>query len=182
MENSVQRSKVISMQEFVDQKEEPTSLEMQLTASLLAAKSGISKKGIAQLADTAVEQVLEEGNVFEVAEALAGLDKFAKTVRKDERYIQFLRDELAKHHGRVITKGGAKIELCEAGVTYDYSSNAEWNALEEEIKNLQEAKKGLEEKLKSIAPGRIGVDHETGEVIEGAFKKSKSTYRITLAK
>jgi hypothetical protein len=47
---------------------------------------------------------------------------------------------------------------------------------------LQEKKKGLEDRLRSIAPGRIGVDHETGEVIEGAFKSSKSTYRITLAR
>lgn len=182
MENSVQRSKVVNMQDFVAGKEEATPLELQLTASLLAAKNGISKKGIMQLADTAVEQVLEEGNVFEVAEALAGLDEFAKTVRKDERYIQFLRDELAKHQGRMVTKGGAKIELCEAAVSYDYSSNAEWNALDEEIKRMQEAKKTLEEKLKAIAPGRIGVDRETGEVLEGAFKRSKSTYKITLAK
>jgi hypothetical protein len=125
---------------------------------------------------------MEEGNVFQVAEALAAMDEFVKTMRKDERYIHFLRDELAKHHGRLVTHSGAKIEACEAGVTYDYSSNAEWNTLEDQIKQLQEHKKQLEEKLRSIAPGRIGVDHETGEVIEGAFKASKSTYRITLAR
>lgn len=178
----MQRNKVINMQDFIDHKKAATPLELQLTASLLAAKNGITKNGIAQLADTAVEQVLEEGNVFEAAEALAGLDEFAKTVRKDERYIQFLRDELAKHQGRMVTKGGAKIELCEAAVSYDYSSNPEWTAVDEEIKRLQEAKKIIEEKLKAIAPGRVGVDLETGEIIEGAYKTSKSTYRITLAK
>ena len=150
--------------------------------TLPSIQEGLTKKQIRDLADHSVEHLMEEGNVFQVAEALAGMDEFVKTMRKDERYIHFLRDELAKHHGRLVTNSGAKIEACEAGVTYDYSSNAEWNMLEEQIKQLQEHKKQLEEKLRSIAPGRIGVDHETGEVIEGAFKASKSTYRITLAR
>ena len=143
---------------------------------------GLNKTQIRDLADRSVEKVLEEGNVFSVAEALAVMDEFVKTVRKDERYVQFLRDELVKHHGRTVTASGAKLEMCEAGVTYDYSHNSEWQMLEENIKLLQEQKKGLEEKLRKIAPGRIGVDHETGEVLEGAMKTSKSTYRITLAR
>jgi hypothetical protein len=150
-------------------------------ALLPAIASGLNKQQIRNLADDAVQQVLEEGDIFQVAEALASMEEFVKTFRKDERYIQFLRDELAKHHGRLITPSGAKIEACEAGVTYDYSSNADWRVLDEQIKLLQEHKKGLEERLKAIQPGRIGVDHETGEVIEGAWKSSKSTYRITLA-
>lgn len=143
---------------------------------------GLTKQQIAVLADQSVDHLLEEGDVFRVAEALASMEEFVKTVRKDERYIQFLRDELAKHHGRLVTHSGAKIESCEAGVTYDYSHSGEWRMLDEQIKQLQEQKKQVEEKLRSIAPGSIAVDHETGEVIEGAFKTSKSTYRITLAK
>jgi len=148
---------------------------------LPAIKEGLSKRQIGQLADQSVDTVLEEGNVFQVAEALAAMEEFVKTVRKDERYIQFLRDELAKHHGQLRTASGAKIELCEAGVIYDYSSNADWRLLDAQIKLLTEHKKQLEERLRAIKPGRIGVDHETGEVIEGAFKSSRSTYRITLA-
>lgn len=85
-------------------------------------KEGLSKQQIAGLADNSVGHVLEVGNVFEVAEALAAMEEFVKIVRKDERYIQFLRDELAKHNGRLITNSGAKIEACEA-VQYDYSHN-----------------------------------------------------------
>jgi len=151
-------------------------------ASLPLIKEGLTKKQIASLADGSVDNVLEEGNVFQVAEALAAMEEFVKAVRKDERYVQFLRDELAKHHGKLTTASGAKIEACEAGVSYDYSGSAEWNELEEAIKMLTERKKAVEEKIRKVAPGRIAVDHETGEVIEGAFKKSKSTYRITLAK
>lgn len=149
-------------------------------AGLPSIQEGLNKKQIRDLADNSVEHVLENGNVFQVAEALAAMDEFVKTMRKDERYIHFLRDELVKHHGRLITTSGAKIEMCEAGVNYDYTNNDEWNQLEAQIQALQEQKKVLEERLRSVAPGRIGVDHETGEVIEGAFKSSRSTYRITL--
>src|SRR5215213_6558353 len=92
--------------------------------TLPSIREGLSKKQIADLADESVGRVLEDGNVFQVAEALAAMEEFVKTVRKDERYVQYLRDELAKHQGRLVTASGAKIEMCEAGVAYDYSGNA----------------------------------------------------------
>ena len=134
------------------------------------------------LADESVGRVLEEGDVFQVAEALAAMEEFVKTVRRDERYVQFLRDELAKHHGRLVTGSGAKIELCEAAITYDYSANAEWRELEAARFEIERRKKTLEEKLRLLAPGRVAVDPETGEMLEGPQKSSKSTYRITLAR
>src|SRR5215210_5585079 len=145
-------------------------------------RSGLRKSQIAGMAGNSVGHLLEEGNVFEVAEALAAMEEFAKCVRKDDRYIQYLRDELAKHNGRFITCAGARLEICEAGVSYDYASNNEWKELDGEIRNLTERKKALEEKLRKIAPGKIIVDEETGEVTEGINKRSTSTYRITLAK
>ena len=150
--------------------------------TLPSIKEGLTKKQIAELADQSVGNVLEEGNVFQVAEALAAMEEFVKNVRKDERFVEFLREELAKNSGRLITKSGARIEVCEAGVSYDYSSNGEWRELDEQIKILCEQRKAVEEKLKKVAPGRITVEPETGEVIEGPIKTSKSTYRITLSK
>ena len=155
---------------------------VQPDATLPLIREGLRKKQIADLADQSVDNILEEGNVFKVAEALAAMEEFVKVVRKDERYVQFLRDELAKHHGKLVTPSGAKIESCEAGVSYDYSHSGEWRELEERIKQLQEQKKEVEERLRKVAPGRMAVDPETGEVIEGAFKTSRSTYRITLAR
>ena len=143
---------------------------------------GIGKKGIAALAERSVDHVLEEGQVFEVAEAIAAMDEFVKSVRRDERFVEYLREELAKHHGKMVTTSGAKIELCEAGVVYDFTQSAEWRALDEQIRMLQQDKKAVEEKLKCIRSGAIVVDPETGEVFEGAQKKSTSTYRITLSK
>ena len=123
---------------------------------------GLSKKQIADLADESVGHVLEEGNVFQVAEALAAMEEFVKSVRKDERYIQFLRDELAKHHGRLVTASGAKIEMCEAGVSYDYSSNAEWRELEAERFEIERRKRALEEKLR----GRPGAEESLSRQLD----------------
>jgi hypothetical protein len=148
--------------------------------ALPSIREGLNKKQIYQLADESVGNVLEDGNVFQVAEALAAMEEFVKNVRKDERFVQFLRDELAKHHGRLTTNSGAKIEICEAGVSYDYSNNGEWRELDEQMRLLTEQKKAVEEKLRKLAPGRMAVDPETGEVIEGPLKRSRSTYRITL--
>jgi len=150
--------------------------------TLPSIQEGLRKTEIYELAVKSVETVLEEGNVFKVAEAIAAMEEFVKAVRKDERYIDFLRDELIKNNGRLSTNSGAKIELCEAAVTYDYSHDATWKMIDEEIKVLQEKKKFREDQLRKIAPGRMAVDPETGEVWEGAIKTSKSTYRITLAR
>jgi hypothetical protein len=149
---------------------------------LPSLREGLSKTQIAGLAGQSVDNVLEDGNVFEVAEAIAAMEEFVKNVRKDERFVRFLRDELIKHHGHLITASGAKIEICEAGVSYDYSHDGSWRLLDEEIKILLLQKKAIEEKLRNIGQGRMAVDPETGEVLEGALKSSKSTYRITLKK
>ena len=150
--------------------------------TLPAIREGLSKKQLADMAEESVGRVLEDGNVFQVAEALAAMEEFVKTVRKDERYVQFLRDELAKHHGRLVTASGAKIEMCEAGVVYDYSGNAEWRELEAARHEIERRKKAVEEKLRLLAPGRVAVDPETGEMLDGPQKTSKSSYRITLAR
>lgn len=153
---------------------------MQRNETLPAIHDGLGKEQIAEMADQSVTKVLEEGNVFQVAEALAAMEEFVKNVRKDERFVEFLREELSKHRGRLVTSSGARVEVCEAGVMYDYSSNGEWRELDEQIRLLTERRKTVEEKLRKLAPGRMAVDPETGEVFEGPVKTSKSTYRITL--
>lgn len=150
--------------------------------TLPSIKEGLSKKDISDLAEQSVNNVLDQGNVFQVAEALAAMEEFVKNIRKDERFVEFLRDELTKHRGRLTTNSGARIEICEAGVSYDYSSNGEWRELDQQIKLLTEQRKAVEENLRKLSPGRMAVDPETGEVLEGPVKTSKSTYRITLSK
>jgi hypothetical protein len=150
---------------------------------LPAIREGLTKTQISKLAQQSVENVLEDNSfIFQVAEAIAAMEEFARQVRKDERFVEILRDEIIKHNGKAATPSGAKLEICEAGVSYDYSQDAGWRSLDQEIQELTEKRKALEEKLRRIAPGKMWVDNETGEVLEGPLKVSKSTYRITLGK
>lgn len=149
---------------------------------LPAIHEGLTKGQIAHLAGQTVAHVLENDSALKVAEAIAAMEEFAKQVRKDDRFVDLLREEILRHNGRMHTASGAKLEVTEAAVQYDYSQDPTWRSLTEEIDMLVTMRKALEEKLRRIAPGKMWVDHETGEVLEGPSKASKSTYRITLSK
>lgn len=150
--------------------------------TLPSIEAGLGKKEILDMAGRSVDALLEEGNVFQMAEAIAAMEEFVKAVRRDGRYIDFLREELIKNNGKCRTGSGSKIELCEAGVQYDYTHDATWKMLDEKIKMLEQQRKEREELLRKIPAGRMAVDADTGEVLVGSLKSSKSTYRITLAK
>lgn len=150
--------------------------------ALPSIREGLNKKQIAALAEQTVDAVLENQHVLQVAEAIAAMEEFAKQVRKDERFVDCMRDELCMYNGKAQTQSGAKMELCEAAVQYDYSQDPSWRSLTQEINSLMQQRRELEEKLRRIAPGKMWVDHETGEVLEGPQKASKSTYRITLSR
>src|SRR4051794_34946556 len=93
---------------------------------LPAIKEGLSKKQIQNLVQQSVDNVLEGGSVAQVAEVLAVMEEFVKGIRKDERFVDLMREELLKNHGVVKTTSGARIETCEAAITYDYSENPSW--------------------------------------------------------
>lgn len=154
---------------------------MQLN-TLPAIREGLSKRQITALVQQSVEDVLEDGNAAQIAEVLAVMDEFVKGIRKDERFIDQMRDELLKNHGSLKTASGARIEACEAAINYDYSENTSWQYLHNQIATLTEQKKEMEEKLRKIPAGKMVVDEETGEVFTGPLKTSKSTYRITLVR
>ncbi len=118
-------------------------------------REGLSKRQIADLASNTVAHVLEEDNALPVAEAIAAMDEFVKGVRKDERFVDAIRETIIRNSGHVHTPSGAKLELCETGVTYNYAQDPGWQALTNEINNLMEERKALEEKLRRIAPGKM---------------------------
>lgn len=151
-------------------------------SALPTIQEGLSKKQISKLVQQSVTNLLNGGNVAQVAEVLAAMEDFVKGVRKDERFVDLIRDELLKSGGSLKTASGAKIEACEASTTYDYSENPGWYYLGAQIAALTEEKKALEAKLRLIPGGKEIVDEETGELFVGPLKTSKSTYRITLAR
>lgn len=151
-------------------------------SALPAIGEGLTKSQVKALARQSVDHVLEEGGVAQVAEAVAVMEEFVKVIRKDERFIDFMRDELVMYNGTIKTTSGALIQLCEAGVSYDYSEDPSWRHLNDQILQLTEQRRQIEEKLRQIPPGKMVADPETGEVFVGALKSSKSTYRITLSR
>lgn len=130
----------------------------------------------------AVDFILESGDPIGKAKAISAMETFIDGIKKDPRFIEYVREELTKFNGKQEVNG-VKIELAEVGTKYDYSADPEWTTLEEQIKPLREKQKNIEEKLKKIPTGKMLTDEETGEVIGvGPAKKSTSSYKVTLAK
>ncbi len=155
---------------------------MQPKPLLPAISSGLNKSQISILVQRSVETVMERGNILQMAEVVSVMEEFIKGFRKDDRFIDYLREELIKNQGTIITKAGAKIEACEVGITYDYSNDIGWRELDRQVKELEEKRRELEIRLRLITPGKTIVDGETGEVFIGPVKSSKSSYKVTLSK
>lgn len=149
---------------------------------LPAIINGMSKSQISILVQRSVDSVLEQGSVLQMAEVVSVMEEFIKGFRKDERFIDYLRDELIKNQGSILTKAGARIEVCEVGIAYDYSHDLSWVELNQQVKLLEAKRKELEDRLRRIPPGKTIVDGETGEVFIGPAKSSKSSYKVTLSK
>lgn len=111
-------------------------------------------------------------------EALSQSCKAAKAIIEKD-----VLDAIAKN-GKDNATLGATVAAMEGGVKYDYSNTKEWVALQEQIDDLLDYRKTLEENLRSLKEKIVIVDEETGEAFERfpPIKTSKSTYSITLGK
>jgi len=79
---------------------------------------------------------------------------------------------------------GAKVEVRETGVKYNYEDDTIWSELYAEISPLLEELKKQEEKIKIATKlGATMIDEATGEVLaEVVPKQSTTSYAITLSK
>jgi hypothetical protein len=139
-----------------------------------------SKADIAALANKIVEQAIENGTPLKTAEGIAVMEKLVKAIRGDQNFVWAVVDELAKNAGKLTTSNGTLIESTEAGVKYDFSHDSEWAQINADIQELTARRKAREAILKTKKSGVEGVDESTGEVIVGANRSSKTTYKITL--
>lgn len=160
----------------------PTEAEIFSIETLPVFRASISKKKILELAEASVSLALENGNVLEVAEALSSMAEFVELVRKNTLFIDAVVTEAEKNKGKIETASGAKIEVCETGVRYNYSSNQEWVELTNQEKEISEKRKSLEERLKKIPAGKLLVDEESGETLQGPSKTSKTNFKLSLPK
>ena len=78
---------------------------------------------------------------------------------------------------------GAKIELAETGVKYDYSQSESWQSIKAQIEPLETELKAIEEQIKMATKiGKSIVDESTGELISPVQKTSTASIKITLGK
>ena len=154
---------------------------------LPAINAGMTKSQIQLAASNSVDEILEKGNVIEAAEALSVVEAFIKDVKAHNKFVPYLREQVALSGKEFKTASGAKIELAEVGTKYDFSNTADfllpnlYNQAEELTKKI----KDRETLLKTLPlEGLQMLDEATGEMVTvyPPSKQSTSSYKVTLAK
>jgi len=149
----------------------------------------LTKQNVTEFHQQMRTMILEEGRgMFEYLEAIQFFCKLKDVIHGtegsegDKEFRSAVMDEIKKYGKGYTTGRGVKFELAETGTKYDYSANPEWDALDKQIKAIQEKKNEIEKRLKMIPAGSALVDESTGETLIGPSKTSKSSFKIILGK
>lgn len=153
---------------------------------LPAIYAGMSKTDISITAKTAVDNLLESGNVLAIAEQVAAMELFLKEVKDDPRYTEAVRGEVEKY-GKLYTAGsGCKIEPAEVGTKYDFSlcNDPILVQFEQRLASAEEAVKQRKEFLKTVPLSGMDIITEDGEPVRvyPPSKSSKSSFKVTLSR
>ena len=148
---------------------------------------GLTKSEIKERAANVVKNVLENGNPLQIAEGLSAMEAYIKEIKDSKEFKDYVREETVKHGKTYISPSGAKIEIIEAGTSYDFNNcgDNEIDILESQMVGLKDLIDKRKTFLKNLPIE--GIDHlnkATGE-LEKIFppsKSSTSSYKITLAK
>lgn len=100
----------------------------------------------------------------------------------DKEIDDAVREEAEASGYKSFEYQGAKIELAEVGVKYDYSKSPVWSQLKGQSDEIGAKMKEHETFLKSLSQPIEVLDQETGEVVRfhPPAKSSKSSVKITL--
>lgn len=155
--------------------------------SLPVISAGYTKTQLKIAADSVVNDIIENGNALPAAEALSAMESFVKEVKGNKQYIDFVRDEIAKHGKSANTGSGTKIELAEVGTKYDFSKceDPKIIELENKINYLDSELADRKDFLKTVPlSGLLVTDENTGETykVYPPSKTSTSSYKVTIAK
>lgn len=155
--------------------------------NLPSLTDGMSKKQIKIVAEASIRELMDNGRILEAAEALTVMENFIKEVRSSKEFVDYVRDEVSKNGSNITASSGAKIELAETGVKYDFTNCGdlilqELNHAAEVIEShLAERKDFLK---KCPVSGTTLIHEETGEAytVYPPVKSSTSSYKVTLRK
>jgi len=146
----------------------------------------LTKSQIKIIAESTIASILETGNVIEVADAFAKCELFIKEIKSSSQYIDYLRDEVAKHGKVFTTSSGTKIELAEVGTKYDYQTcgDSQLEGLMNQLLIIENAIKERQSFLKTLPISGMDVIMEGGEVCKlfPPIKTSTSSVKTTIAK
>lgn len=127
----------------------------------------LDKAQIVELAEANAQEVIDHGqyDMLKVFTELKRYELYLKTVI--EKTKQAALEKAIEMGEKNLEIDQAKITISKR-TTYDYSSDAKWGAIKEEIDFLAERRKEREALLKKLAPGEAIeiVDETTGEVEE----------------
>jgi len=137
-----------------------------------------TKASIKQAASNIIQSVdAGKVNPLDLSLQIKVLEELLKDLK--EKLIDYSLDEIDRCGGKV-TINDTKIERVEAGVKYCYDHDETWQQLKDEVDAATEKLKARENILKKIPEGMELLMSETGEVIQGAFKTSTTTLKISL--
>jgi hypothetical protein len=144
-----------------------------------------NKSEIERVANEMVQGIID-GNV-QTEKALLTIRAVRMAMESAEDKIkEQVIDELHRRGKEGFDMYGAKVNLKELGVKYDYANcgDLEWYLIDDQIKSLTELKKERENFLKSLTKPTTIVDDSTGEIktINPPIRQSTTSYTITFAK
>jgi hypothetical protein len=148
-------------------------------------EGGNTKSEIENLALLLIEDTLEKGNPIELAEKIAATENLIKVIKDNDRYKTYVIDELGKYSGKYSTGSGTKIEVCEAGVKYNYNkcNDPVLADLYNQKAELEGKIKFRESFLKAVSPEGTDIRVEDQLVtVYPPSKTSTTTYKVTLQK
>jgi hypothetical protein len=148
--------------------------------------SELTKTQIKIVADNVVSNIMENGNVIEVADTISKMELFLKELKSNTSYIGILYDEVSKYGKSYTTASGTKLELAEVGVKYNYKicQDAIWNELQNSLESIQALIKNRETFLKAVPNHGLDIINEDGEVLKiyPPNKSSTSSVKCTIQK
>lgn len=151
--------------------------------------SGVNALAVGELMPTKANAVLLGNYLAEQVrdgfrKSLETIASLRATKLAIETALSFIEPEAHEEISRYGRQGaeilGAKLEVVEAGIKYDYSADAEWLRLKAEAEKTAELLKSREQFLKGL-PKEMA-DPETGEMVAPPVRTSTTTLKVTLGK
>jgi len=147
--------------------------------------SGLTKTQVKVIAQKSIQELLNNGNILEAAEMISVMETFIKEIRASKEFTEYVRDEVSKNGKDITNPSGAKIELAETGVKYDYSQCGDYQLqmYEQQLESLENSIDMRKQFLKTLPPS--GIEIVDGDEVNRVYppsKSSTSSYKITLSK